>query len=166
MFKEVESEELKKLDKEPAQKLNFDWLHRPKNELDDLIERIKSDTDLHSDESIKPMRKTLLNFLDNIVTGKIDNEKDAKKEYLTNIFGHVTKLKRKKIYKGSRSQRMLGFINGDYGAAYIVFGPLFSSKKDMDSESEKFDTAMGGKSESESDEETYESKYEIKGKGL
>ena len=33
-------------------------------------------------------------------------------------------------------------------------------------ESEKFDIAMGGKSESESDEESYKSKYETKGQEL
>ena len=63
------------------------------------------------------------------MTGKINNEKDAEKEYLKNIFGYKKTLKRQKIYSASRSNRMLKFIDR---SEYIIYGSFFSLNADTD----------------------------------
>ena len=61
---------------------------------------------------------------------------------MKNIFGYKKALKREKIYRGSRSNRVKQFIDSDKGAEYIVFGPLFS--QEIEPEREKLDVAQGG----------------------
>ena len=73
-------------------------MYRPKEELEDLTERIKSDTDLDLDSSKRIMKKNLLELLNGIVTGKIDDEKDARKEYLVKIFDYKDALKRSRNF--------------------------------------------------------------------
>ena len=116
-------------------------MHRPKKELEDLIKKIEKDTDFENDERIKIMRKNLLNFLNNIVTEKINNREDGKDAYLKNIFDYKKALKREKIYSSTGTQRMTGFIEINKGAEYIIFGPLFSSE--IEPESKKRDVAQG-----------------------
>ena len=76
--------------------LNFDWLHRPKGELEELIKKIGSDDDFKLDSTKKTMQKDLKHFLNYIMTGKIDNIKDAKKEYLERIMDYKIALKKQK----------------------------------------------------------------------
>ena len=65
---------------------NFDWLHRPKEELEDLIKRIEDDKDLDNDEQTNIMTKKLLSFLNDIMTKKIKNKKRCKKELFRKYF--------------------------------------------------------------------------------
>ena len=99
--------------------LNFDWLHRPKGELEELIKKIDSDDDLKLDSTKKTMQKDLKDFLNYIMTGKIDNIKDAKKEYLERIMDYKIALKKQKVHKKCRAQRLLKFIES---AEYSIFG--------------------------------------------
>ena len=52
------------------------------------------------------MKKCLSDFLDNIVTRKIDNEKDAKEKYLETVFNYKEALKRQKIHEGRNSKNV------------------------------------------------------------
>ena len=114
---------LEGVDPEPK-RFSLGWLHRPKKELEDLIKKIEDDEDLDGEDRTKIMKKNLLKFLDDIMTGKINNRKDAKDYYSKNIFDYKKALTKGKIDPGSRTQRMRGFIETDKGAEYIIFGTL------------------------------------------
>ena len=64
---------------------NLYWLHRPKKELEDLIKNIKIDVNLEGEDHTKIMKKDLESFVDNIMAGKINNEKTAREEYIKNF---------------------------------------------------------------------------------
>ena len=68
---------------------------------------------MENDKRIKIMKKNILHFLNNIVTEKLNNREDAKYVFLKNIFGYKITLEREKIYPGSRTQSMRGFIETD-----------------------------------------------------
>ena len=61
-------------------------MHRPKNELENVIKKIRSDADLNV---IIDKKKITLSdiegFLNDIVTGKINNKFDAKQEHVKKI---------------------------------------------------------------------------------
>ena len=59
---------------------------------------------------------------------KINNKKDAKRVYLENISYYKKALKRERLYPGSRTQRIKGFIDSYKGAEYIIFEPLLKVK--------------------------------------
>ena len=61
-------------------------MHRPKNELENVIKKIRPDADLNV--IIDKMKITLSDiegFLNDIVTGKINNKFDAKQEHVKKI---------------------------------------------------------------------------------
>ena len=70
----------KNIQKEQTKKVNLNWINRPSNELDDVIKNISSESGLNV---IIDKKKITLNntedFLKDILTGKIDNRNDAKK---------------------------------------------------------------------------------------
>ena len=66
-----------------VKKVNLDWMHRPKNELEDVIEKIESNSNLKTDiDGKKIALRNLKDFLNDIVTGQINNKYDGEKEYL------------------------------------------------------------------------------------
>ena len=80
---------------------NLYWLHRPKKELEDLIKNIKIDVNLEGEDHTKIMKKDLESFVDNIMAGKINNEKTAREEYIKNFFDYKktkNNSKNKQIY--------------------------------------------------------------------
>ena len=99
-------------------------MHRPKNELENVIEKIKSESDLNV---IIDKKKIALSdresFLNDIVTGKMNNKYDAKQEYLNKIQEDEDLLKSKKYCEGGKTWKLLDIIND---VKYIVFGPTFS----------------------------------------
>ena len=61
-------------------------MHRTKNELENVIKKIKSDTDLNVIIDKKKIAlKDIEGFLNDTVTRKINNKYDAKQEYLKKI---------------------------------------------------------------------------------
>ena len=87
-------------------------MHRPKNELENVIKKVRSDTDLNV---IIDKKKVALSdiegFLNDIVTGKINNKYDAKQEYLKKIQDDEDFLKSKKHRKGGRTWKLLDIID-------------------------------------------------------
>ena len=104
-------------------------MHRSENELEDAIKKIRSDTDLNV---IIDKKKIALSdiegFLNDIVTGKINNKYDAKQEYLKKIQDHEDLLRSKKYRKGGKTWKLLDIIDD---VKYTVFGPSFSSEEKL-----------------------------------
>ena len=68
--------------KKQTKVLNFGWMHRPSNELRDLIEKIKSNSNLGTKINGKKVTlSTIEDFLSDMLAVKIDNKYDAEKEY-------------------------------------------------------------------------------------
>ena len=67
------------------------------------------------------------NFLNNVLSGKIDNKYDAEKEYLEKVQIDEELLKSTSPRKGSNNYKLLSFIDS---ANYKVFGLLFSSQEE------------------------------------
>ena len=77
---------------------------------------------------IKKVRlKNVEDFLNDILTGKIENKYDAEKEYFKNIQSDEDSLKSQKYRKGDKPQRLVKFIDD---TKYIVFGLLFPSEEE------------------------------------
>ena len=75
-------------------------MHRPKDELENLIKKIKSKADLNFViDKNKIALSDIADFLNDIVTGKINNKYDAKQEYLKKIQDDEDLLKSKKYCK-------------------------------------------------------------------
>ena len=123
-------------------------LHRPEEDLIELITNIEEDTDLKDEFYPNNARIKLLKFLNNVINKKINSEEEAKKVYENNFHAYKKELESKNVYSESRSKRIKKFIDD---AEYIIFGPLFNPKK----ESEKLDIAtdVGDIPESETEEE-------------
>ena len=114
-------------------------MHRPKNELEGVIEKIRSDTDLNViiDKQKIPL-SDIEGFLNDIVNGKINNnnndddddddDDDAKPEYLKKIQNDEDLLRSKNYRKGGKTWKLLDIIDG---VKYIVFGPTFSSEEKL-----------------------------------
>ena len=65
----------KDVQKKETKKLNLGWKHRPKNELENMIKNIRSDTDLNVIIDKKKIALSEIeSFLNDIVTGKINNK--------------------------------------------------------------------------------------------
>ena len=111
-------------------------LHRPEEELKDLIKNIEEDTDLENEFYPNSVKKSLLEFLNSLINKKINMEEDAKRVYVNNFLAYEQELENRRLHDGSRSQRIKNFING---ADYIIFGPLFSPEQ----ESKNLDIATG-----------------------
>ena len=106
--------------KKETKEVNLGWMHRPKNELENVIKKIRPDTDLNV---IIDKKKIALSdiegFLNDIITGKINNKYDAKQEYLKKIQDDKHLLRSKKYRKGVKTWKLLNIIDG---LKYIVFG--------------------------------------------
>ena len=70
-----EMEETKSDSDEKIEQPNFDWLHRPKEELEDLMKKIEDDKDLDGEHRIKNIKTDVLKFLNAIMAGKVNNKK-------------------------------------------------------------------------------------------
>ena len=103
---------------------------REPDKLKDLVEKIDSDGDLKSDGTKGIMQKKLIYFLNDIMTGKIDNKEDAEREYLERIIDYKDLLQRERVHPGKRAQTSLKFIKD---AEYAIFG-IFIPKKKSDEE--------------------------------
>ena len=94
-----------------------------------MIKKIRSDTDLNV---ITDKKKIALSdvedFLNDIVTGKINSKYDAKQEYLKKDSGCGDLLRSKKHRKGGKIWKLLDIIDN---VKYIVFGPTFSSEEKL-----------------------------------
>ena len=65
----------KDVQKKETKKLNLGWKHRPKNELENVIKKIRSDTDLNVIIDKKKIALSEIeSFMNDIVTGKIKNK--------------------------------------------------------------------------------------------
>ena len=102
-----------------------------------MIEKIEKDEELEKDKHITAKRNKPLKFLYDMIAKNIDNEEDARKYYLKDIFDYKKELSKGRVNTGGRPQRIKGFIND---IEYIVFGPLFSPEEEI----KKFDIATGG----------------------
>ena len=104
-------------------------MHRPRIELEDVIKKIRSDTDLNVIiDKNKIALSDMEGFLNDIVTGKINNKYDAKQEYLKKIQDDEDLLKSKKYRKDGKTWKLLDIIDG---VKYVVFGPTFSSEEKL-----------------------------------
>ena len=111
----------KNVQKRETKEINLGWTHRPKNELENVIEKIKSDTDLNVIIDKKKIAlSNLEEFLNDIVAGKINNKCDAKQEYLKKIQHDEDLLRSKKYRKDGKTWKLLDIIND---VKYVVFGP-------------------------------------------
>ena len=119
---------------------NLDWMHRPSNELRDLIEKIKSSSNLGA--TINGKKITLSNIedsLNNILSGKIDIKYDAEKKYRKRIQEDKKLLRASKYPQGGKRWKLLDIIDG---VKYTVFGVMFPTDEkqpetiDMSSELE------------------------------
>ena len=94
-----------------------------------MIKKIRADTDLNV---IIDKKKIALSdterFLNDIVTGNINNKYNAKQEYLKKIQDEEHLLRSKKYRKGGKTWKLIDII---YDAKYIVFGPTFSSEEEL-----------------------------------
>ena len=113
--------ESKKQPKEP----NFDWLHAPKSQLENLLKNIKiSDkkTKLKKDNVEKKIKlKDLEEFLEDILEGKINNRIDAAKELSKRIMADYEFLEEYNPQRNSIGKEIKDFIKD---AKDIVFGAL------------------------------------------
>ena len=104
-------------------------MHRPKNELENMIKEIRSDTNLNV---IIDKKKIALSdiegFLNDIVTGKINNKYDGKKEYLNRIQDDEDLLRIKKYPTGGKTWKLLDIID-DVVVCMLFLGLLFLLKK-------------------------------------
>ena len=112
-------------------------LHRPEEELKDLIKNIEEDADLENEFYPNSVRTKLLEFLNSVINKKNNSEEEAKRVYVNNFLVYKQELKNRSLHDGSRFQRIKKFING---AEYLIFGPLFSPEQ----ESKTLDIATGG----------------------
>ena len=94
-----------------------------------MIKKIRSDTDSNV---IIDKKKIVLSdtegFLNDTVTGKINNKYNAKQEYLKKIQDDEDLLRSKKYCKGGKTWKLLDTIDG---VKYVVFGPTFSSEEKL-----------------------------------
>ena len=115
--------------KKKTKEVNLDWMHRPKNELENMIKEIRSDTNLNV---IIDKKKIALSdiegFLNDIVTGKINNKYDGKKEYLNRIQDDEDLLRSKKYPAGGKTWKLLDIID-DVVVCMLFLGLLFLLKK-------------------------------------
>ena len=104
-------------------------MHRPKNELEDEINKIRSDTDLNvMTDKKKIALSDIEGFMNDIVTGKINNKYDAKQEYLKKIQDDEDLLKSKKYCKADKTWKLIDIIDV---VKFIVFGPAFFSEEKL-----------------------------------
>ena len=68
------------------------------------------------------------NFLDDILTGKIDNRYGAEKEYLEKIQSDEDFLERQKYRKGGKTWKLIKIFND---IKYNVFGLIFPSETEQ-----------------------------------
>ena len=113
--------------KKETKGVNLGWMHRPKNELEIVIKKIRSETDLNV---IIDKKKIALSdiegFVNDIVTGKINSKYDAKQEYLKKIQDDEDLFRSKKYRKGGKTWKLLDIIDG---VKYVGFGPTFHSEE-------------------------------------
>ena len=112
-------------------------LHRPEEELKDLIKNIEEDADLENEFYPNSVRTKLLEFLNSVINKKNNSEEEAKRVYVNNFLVYKQELKNRSLHDGNRFQRIKKFING---AEYLIFGPLLSPEQ----ESKTLDIATGG----------------------
>ena len=112
-------------------------LHRPEEELKDLIKNIENDTDLKKEVYPNSARTKLLEFLNNVINKKINSKEEVEKVYVNNFLAYKQELEGKNLRDKSRAKGIKNFIND---AEYIVFGPLFFPEQ----ESKKLDIAARG----------------------
>ena len=99
-------------------------MHRPKNELENLIKKVRSDNDLSvviDGKEITP--EGIEEFLNDIVTGKIDNKYNAKQKFLKNTQGDEDLLRSIKYRQGGKAWRLVDLIDN---VKYIGFGSTLS----------------------------------------
>ena len=115
----------KDVQKKETKEVNLGWMHRPNNEPENVIKKIRSGTDLNV---IIYKKKTALSdiegFLNDIVTGKINSKYDAKQEFLKKIQDDEDLLRSKKYRKLGKTWKLQDVIDG---VKYVVFGPTFPS---------------------------------------
>ena len=111
-----------------TKEVNFEWLHRPKDELESVIEEIKLNSGLESSICGKKVTLSVLeDFLNDIVTGKIDNKYDAEKENREKTLDDEKLLEKTKFARSSRKWTLKDIIDK---AKYAVFRVLFPSEDD------------------------------------
>ena len=119
----------KDVKKSETKEVNLGWMHRPKNELEDVIKKIMADTDLNV---IIDKKKIALSdiegFLNDVVTGKINIKYNAKQEYIKKIQDDVDLLRSKKHRKAGKTWKLLDIIDG---VKYVVLGPIFLSEEKL-----------------------------------
>ena len=119
----------KDVQKKETKEVNLDWMHRPKNQLQNVIENIKSDSDLNVIIAKKKIALSDMEYvLNDIVTEKINNKYDAKQEYLKKIQDDEHLLRSRKYRKGGKNWKLLDIIDD---VKYIVFGPDFPSEEKL-----------------------------------
>ena len=125
---------VKNVQKEWSKKVNLYWINRPINELDDVIKKIRSESGLNV---IINKKKISLNntedFLKEILTGKIDNRNDAKKEYLKKIQDNVDLLKSKIYRRGGKTWKLIDIFD-DAKCCFFLEGALQKMKKKINNQ--------------------------------
>ena len=93
-----------------------------------MIKKIRSDADLNVViDKKKIVLSDIEDFLNHIVTGKINNKYDATQEYLKKIHNDEDLLRSEKYRKGGKTWKLLDIIDG---VKYVIFGGSSPTNKE------------------------------------
>ena len=126
----IELYNIKHLKKKELVEPNFEWI-RDTDAYNRVLDNVEENIGLEGLTDVKVVNlKSVLKFMNNILSGKRNNKYDAEKEYVEKIITNENLLKSYKVFPRNKSAQTIATIIGDL--EYAIFGPLLPSKEQTD----------------------------------
>ena len=101
---------------------NFEWI-RDAEAFNEVLDRVEESIGLEAINDSKVVNlKEVSRFIDDIMSGKINNKYDAEKQYVKKIMSYEKLLKSYKSFSRNKNIQTIVAIKNDLG--YAIFGPL------------------------------------------